>query len=303
MFEFENLKECILCESKNISCFDYISICEKCGHVFNNPRPSVESICEFYSKEGKTNSWMGEDNQEKAWDRLAIRRLRKILAIKKSGRLLDVGCGSGRFINAARKVGFNVQGIELSSSAVDIAHRLYGLNLLSGNIDEFDFGNEKFDIITLWHSLEHVPYPGRTLVKIKSILADNGYLVIAVPNDDGYWFTRRIKNLFLSQRAIKNKSLEERKDTYKKWKIGDESNEIHLSHFTSLILNNYLNYIGFKVRYIGLDPYYVASGVSLIENSIYYTFCKIMNSLMNVNFYDTIFIIAQKRKNDRGQDN
>ena len=220
MFEYETLRECILCGSKSISHFDYVSACKKCGLVFNNPRPNMQSISRFYSQEGKTNSWMGADKQEKAWARLASRRLRRVLAIKRTGRLLDVGCGIGRFINAARKAGFEVQGIELSTSAVNIAKQKYGLNLLFGDLDDLDFEIEKFDVITLWHSLEHVPYPGRTLTKIKSILADGGYLVIAVPNDDGYWFTRRIKNLLLPQKKIEEKLSAERREIYKKWKIG-----------------------------------------------------------------------------------
>ena len=300
LLEYEILERCILCDSKNILCLDQsnkIYVCKKCGHVFNNPRPHMESIHEFYSQEGKTNSWMGEKEQEKSWDNLSLRRLKKILTFKKSGRLLDVGCGTGRFINAARKVGFNVQGIEISESAIDIAKDLYGLDLLSGDLNSFDFGNEKFDIITLWHSLEHVPYPGRTLVKIKSILNVDGYIVIAVPNDDGYWFTRRFKNLFLSHRMIENKSFIEKKDVYNKWKIGDDSKEIHLSHFTPSILVDYLHSIDFKVKCVALDPYYVASGISLIKNFIYYTFCNTLNSLINVNLYDTILIIAQNRGN------
>jgi len=97
----------------------------------------------------------------------------------KPGKLLDIGCGDGGFLLAARKRGWRVQGTEFNPQGA----RQRGLDVVTdlGEIPD----TSVFDCITLWHSLEHLCDPVRTLRSIRSFLSPTGALLIAVPDIDG----------------------------------------------------------------------------------------------------------------------
>ena len=95
------LRSCDLCGSNQIMVLDAesnICKCGACGYVFDNPRPTTEEVAIFYSKPGKYDLWVRE---EEARDLLWTRRLRKMEKTKKSGSLLDVGTGAGQFLHHA----------------------------------------------------------------------------------------------------------------------------------------------------------------------------------------------------------
>lgn len=93
-------------------------------------------------------------------------------------KLLDVGCGTGDFLAAAKRDGWNVYGVEPSKVARDVSSRK---NIIA--LEELSFLKEdNFDVITLWHVLEHVPNLFSYIETLKKKLKPNGVLVIAVPN-------------------------------------------------------------------------------------------------------------------------
>jgi SAM-dependent methyltransferase len=94
-------------------------------------------------------------------------------------RLLDIGCGEGTFLQAARKRGWEAIGTELNSAP---ARRL-GLEVFNGLDECADRG--PFDCVTLWHSLEHMRDPWAVIAKIRSLVADDGLVLIAVPDFEG----------------------------------------------------------------------------------------------------------------------
>lgn len=109
-------------------------------------------------------------------------RLRKIARVCARGKLLDIGCGKGRFLMYAAAHGWEVCGVEPSETSRNIARAKLGNRVVS-SLDELD-PHEQFDVITLWHVLEHVPTPTPMLQQIRSYLKPNGTLLVAVPNFD-----------------------------------------------------------------------------------------------------------------------
>ncbi|MCK5632576.1 class I SAM-dependent methyltransferase, partial [bacterium] len=264
--------------------------CKDCGLFFNNPRPTFDAIQQFYSAAQHENSWMGKES-EQSWNSLSIRRFNYVKKYKKKGKILDIGCGIGRFLNFAKN-DFSVFGTEISKKAVRLADNKYSIKITLGDFDKIDFDDEKFDVITLWHSLEHVLFPGKTLTKIRSLLSEDGVLIIAVPNDDGFWLTRRLKNFILNilnySPNLKNSNI---------FAINEKKlTEIHLSHFSEKILAEYLSCNGFVIIDKNIDPYFVSSGFKLLKHWINFFFCYMFNRIFKENIYETILITASLQK-------
>jgi SAM-dependent methyltransferase len=274
----ENLKRCNLCGSDNIASIDRnnnICQCRNCGYVFDNPRPTLDEIISYYSQSDKYDSWFAE---EKERDLLWKRRLRMIKRHKKSGTLLDVGTGTGQFLFLAKN-DFKVKGTEISESAIKIAKQKYNVDVIRGEIESIKL-DSKFDVITLFHVLEHVPNPSSTIKRCRELLNNEGVLIIAVPNDvfGILPIVRRfVKHLLLPKIALDG-----------------SRNEVHLSHFTPSVLEEFLERNGFIIIESTLDPYYVAKGFKRFFHDLLYFFCLLVMKISRTNIYRTIWIAAKK---------
>ncbi len=98
-------------------------------------------------------------------------------------KLLDYGCGTGSFLHYCQQKGWTIAGVEPSNIAREVATKATGHNIAS-NIQHLD--STKFDIITLWHVLEHIPDLNETLAQLKDKLTDSGTMFIAVPNHKSF---------------------------------------------------------------------------------------------------------------------
>ncbi len=98
--------------------------------------------------------------------------------------ILDIGCGTGDFLQTCNNNYWNVFGIEPNIKAKEIAIKKIDNSQIFSDIDELD--KKKFDIITLWHVLEHIPNLNNYISKLKSLLKKDGTLIIAVPNFNSY---------------------------------------------------------------------------------------------------------------------
>lgn len=103
---------------------------------------------------------------------------------KKEGRLLDIGCGSGKFLLRAKSCGWDVCGVDFDKISVDIACS-YGLNVQHGSIESIP-NDQKFDVITISHVIEHVSNPAKLIGDCLSKLNSGGIISIATPNNEGY---------------------------------------------------------------------------------------------------------------------
>jgi 2-polyprenyl-3-methyl-5-hydroxy-6-metoxy-1,4-benzoquinol methylase len=289
--ESEVLNQCNLCNSAYLDVLDpvcNIAQCRSCGYVFDNPRPTLQALINFYSKPGKYDSWLEE---LEARDRLWRRRLSKLRPTKKPGSLLDVGTGIGQFLSLARNEYSEVYGTEVSSTAVEIAREKYGLELFHGVVDDLLPQGRTFDNITVFHVLEHVPDPRAMLRTCYSLLAPGGRLVIAVPNE--------VSSLRGMKRRLFSKlHLHPHGDCGRlglpRLTLDGSISEIHLSHFSPPVLAHLLETTGFEVVAATLDPYYVRTGPRRIKADFYYYACLVFHALLRINIYDTILMIARK---------
>lgn len=149
--------------------------CSTCGLVFMNPRPLN---MDYYYRDYHRKIL---DKDLLMW--LVPDRARKITQVKRCGTLLDVGCGTGAFLHSMSKLGWEVYGNDTSQHACDYAKNELGLkNVFCGSLISADLPQDYFDMITLWHVLEHLKEPRQTLEKIRLLLKDDGILVIESPD-------------------------------------------------------------------------------------------------------------------------
>jgi SAM-dependent methyltransferase len=161
-----------------------ITVCDKCGAVFQNPMPAVEKIRKTYSEMSNyTNpgrAGLPSPSKIYALDR-QLDFVRDI--IPKAGSAFQVGCSDGYTLHRFEELGWEVDGIDPSANAIAIAKSHYGLNLNNGFIEEFVPKNDKFyDLIILTHVLEHFVNPAKVIEKCLSMLKDDGFLFIEVPS-------------------------------------------------------------------------------------------------------------------------
>ena len=197
----EKLSLCPVCGKSDFSLFlksnDFfltkeefaIVICNSCGMKFVNPRPDASEIVKYYESQdyvshgGKKN---GLNFLYKMVRRMTIKK--KYTLIKKQAKgqkILDIGCGTGEFILYCKQHGFEVTGIEPGENPRSFAQREYHLNVHEEAYLE-NFVTPDFDIITMWHVLEHVHLLQERMKKIVEILKPDGTIIIAVPNNDSW---------------------------------------------------------------------------------------------------------------------
>ncbi len=98
------------------------------------------------------------------------------------GKLLEIGCGSGKFLNQMQLAGWEVEGLDFDSKAVEYARTKYKINVQVGTLVSIGYKDNSFDAITINHVIEHVPRPIEMLEECYRILKPDGYLIAVTPN-------------------------------------------------------------------------------------------------------------------------
>lgn len=199
-----DLTDCPICGSDNINkvldVVDHFSSkevfpifdCLQCTFRFTNHFPTENDIGKYYD----SPDYISHSDTKKGFINKLYHAARKYMLHKKvrlvknsireqPARLLDIGCGTGYFLHAAKEQGFEVSGIEKEKGARDYAITQFGLNVKD---EEHLWGIDEasFDVVTLWHVLEHLEKINESIQKIGNILTENGVAVIAVPNHRSY---------------------------------------------------------------------------------------------------------------------
>ena len=172
--------------------------CNRCGFIYQNPRPTFEAMQQHYPPEYTSYSdpliCLKKRFSLRKWAILygLYKRTRFVTKHKPTpGRLLDVGCATGAFLWAMRKQNWEVQGVEISESAVSVARKRYQLQVFHGTLQEAAFPDQMFDAVTMWAVLEHLHDLQGSLQEVYRILKPNGLFLARVPNFsslDAKWF-------------------------------------------------------------------------------------------------------------------
>jgi len=156
-----------------------------CGAVFLSPFSVPEDLKDMY-RESYYESWgLAADNEEgpRQMKHLTFEaRLKRISHRLEPGKVLDVGCATGYFLEVAAEAGWDVHGVELSEYSARLAQKKFGDRVFNGTLEEAYYADETFDLITLSDLLEHVQKPAAFLREVRRILKPTGLLMIVTPN-------------------------------------------------------------------------------------------------------------------------
>ena len=260
--------------------------CNHCGLKFINPRPDADEIANYYSSPDYISHGAGKKNTLNFVYRL-VRNFtigNKYRLVKKytTGKtLLDIGCGTGEFIHHCRQKGYEVKGIEPSEKPAIFARTVHHLEVR----DEFyldELSTPGFDVITMWHVLEHLHSLTGRMKKISEILKPSGTVIIAIPNCES-WDADHYREF---------------------WAAYDLPR--HLYHFSQSTMNRLTKNHGFKIDKIipmKLDAFYICLLSEKYSRGKQNYFSAIINGIRSNNFarknnknYSSLIFILSKEK-------
>ena len=224
--------KCILCKTKGELFYQVdgmrINKCPHCGLVYSEPNEiSQDSLYkeDYFTGKGIVGKDFLKDKEILEFDRFRLKiRLRKIEQLASKGNLLDVGCATGIFMDMAQNKGWNCYGVELSEFAVNYCRNVLQLNVVTGTLEKASYPRNYFNVVTLFHVLEHIADPVIFLrEEVNPILKSGGLLVIETPN-------------FASLESRTNKE---------QW--SDLKPREHIYHFTPSTLKKVIEKAGFEV--------------------------------------------------------
>ena len=164
--------------------------CIECEFTFTNPIPLEENIGRYY----ESDEYISHSNTNKGLVNFLYQKVRKytldkkvalLKQLSKGSKLLDIGCGTGEFLDLAQRHQYKVEGIEPSYPARTQAIENYGLTV---NKEPYLalLPSNSFDYITMWHVLEHVYHLNDRMAELKRLVKKDGHIIIAVPNRKSY---------------------------------------------------------------------------------------------------------------------
>jgi SAM-dependent methyltransferase len=162
------------------------TICRTCGLVWSNPRPGEDAVRRYYSSEYRVD-YKGCSTPSLRHiarsGRGALNRYRALAPyIKRGDRMLDAGAGGGEVVYVLRQLGFDASGLEPDEQYARHAREALGVPVETGFVQDAVFPARSFDVVTMYHALEHVEDPSAILSHLRGWMSDEGVLLVEVPN-------------------------------------------------------------------------------------------------------------------------
>ncbi|RIJ37634.1 class I SAM-dependent methyltransferase [Pontibacter oryzae] len=293
---YERLDQCPICgkeEFKNflvvtdnaVSKESFVIVeCENCSFKFTNPRPDAASIGQYYESE----DYISHSNVKTGIINRAYHVVRSITTKQKvelinrqalaKGSILDYGCGTGTFLAACKKDGWEVRGVEPNTKAREVATQETG-EIIAASLEDIE--GEKYEVITLWHVLEHIHTLNETIAQLLECLQDDGTLIVAVPNADSH-------------------DAQEYKENWAAYDVPR-----HLYHFTQNTMKRFLKkhkMVLEEVLPMKFDAYYVSmlsekhkEGKTKMLNSVVSGYRSNSYAEKNGNDYSSLIFIAKRK--------
>ena len=238
-------EKCRFCQNRDLKVFlkkkgRNLVECKNCGLVFVSPFPSENKIRAIYTKKAfkkfdpadKTEAGFGHYlAEEHLWKEFLKKKMTQIQRFKTEGKLLDVGCGIGTFLEEAKRARFKIYGVDIIDFAVEYCQQRGLKRVYKGTLTDSRFPSSSFDIVTVFHTLEHMWDPSAFLDEAKRILRFQGILMICVPDRKSLTARLMGKNWF------------------------DYYHYQHLFFFEEKTLINYLEKSGFRVLKRGKEGF------------------------------------------------
>ncbi len=188
------LNYCRICNSLNISPLFIksgyeVSRCLNCSLVFLNFRPSAQFLKDYYAEDffndsGSKHGFSDYEKEKVSLQKTFGERLKIIRKYKDGGKLLDVGCATGTFLEEASKY-FEAYGSEISAYATKVAQEK-NLNVLCGDLPGTPFMDMGFDVVTLWDTIEHLENPVEMIRTIGKITSPGSVVILTTGDVEGF---------------------------------------------------------------------------------------------------------------------
>lgn len=159
-----------------------VAMCKQCGLVQQSPIPSIDELKVYYSHNYRLDYKSAYSPKPKHVYRAGLTAIRRIRFLRnngiENGTLLDVGAGGGEFVRLSGALGFTSQGIEPNIGYSEYAANEYGCDVKTSELTD---AAGSYDIITMFHVLEHLPSPLKTFEALYRLLNEDGFMLIEVP--------------------------------------------------------------------------------------------------------------------------
>lgn len=160
--------------------------CRSCQLLRTDPRPTAESMGYYYPDDyppylGTQVNQAGQPGRLKQWLKQLLDTKAQSIPELPPGKMLEIGCASGRYLHKMANLGWQVEGIEFSPQAAESA-RQSGYQVYTGSLESVEFESSDFDLITGWMVLEHLHQPLQGMQKLYSWAKPGAYLALSVPN-------------------------------------------------------------------------------------------------------------------------
>ncbi len=219
------IKACSVCGSNQFIPLEqfkhaHLVKCASCNLVFSELQPEQPELVDFYSEGYDLTKYFSPITEKRY-----LELLEDFKVFRNTGKLLDIGCGFGFFLETAKRKGWDVIGLEITNDAVE-ACSSKGLNMHHGTLETAKFEDESFDVIVFIETIEHVIEPNRLIKEIHRVLRPGGLVYLSTPNFN----------------ALNRYRLQEKYDVIQY--------PLHLSYFTPKTLRRFFERNGFTTKKI-----------------------------------------------------